>query len=73
MRRGWKPAPPVPVHDGSEPSKRLWEVASPAGFEPATSSLEGCCSIHLSYGPVAAENDPADPEKTHEAGVLLKA
>ncbi len=22
----------------------------PAGFEPATHSLEGCCSIHLSYG-----------------------
>src|SRR5260370_39058908 len=22
----------------------------PAGFEPATNSLEGCCSIHLSYG-----------------------
>lgn len=28
-------------------------MASPAGFEPATSSLEGCCSIQLSYGPVA--------------------
>jgi hypothetical protein len=26
-------------------------MASPAGFEPATSSLEGCCSIQLSYGP----------------------
>ena len=22
----------------------------PAGFEPATHSLEGCCSIQLSYG-----------------------
>ncbi len=22
----------------------------PAGLEPATHSLEGCCSIHLSYG-----------------------
>lgn len=28
-------------------------LASPAGFEPATSSLEGCCSIHLSYGPAS--------------------
>ena len=25
-------------------------LASPAGLEPATHSLEGCCSIHLSYG-----------------------
>ena len=25
-------------------------VATPAGFEPATHSLEGCCSIRLSYG-----------------------
>jgi hypothetical protein len=24
----------------------------PAGLEPATHSLEGCCSIHLSYGRV---------------------
>ena len=25
-------------------------MARPAGFEPATSSLEGSCSIQLSYG-----------------------
>src|ERR1700730_6018678 len=25
-------------------------VATPAGLEPATNSLEGCCSIQLSYG-----------------------
>lgn len=25
-------------------------MARPAGFEPAARSLEGCCSIHLSYG-----------------------
>ena len=22
----------------------------PGGFEPPTNSLEGCCSVHLSYG-----------------------
>src|SRR5947207_15593065 len=26
------------------------ELVSPAGFEPATHSLEGCCSVQLSYG-----------------------
>ena len=26
----------------------------PGGFEPPTNSLEGCCSIHLSYGRVAS-------------------
>ena len=25
----------------------------PAGFEPTTHSLEGCCSIQLSYGTIA--------------------
>jgi len=25
-------------------------LAIPAGLEPATNSLEGCCSIQLSYG-----------------------
>ena len=24
----------------------------PAGFEPTTHSLEGCCSIQLSYGTI---------------------
>src|SRR5205823_12458973 len=26
------------------------KLVSPAGFEPATHSLEGCCSVQLSYG-----------------------
>ncbi len=29
-----------------------FQVAIPAGFEPTTHSLEGCCSIQLSYGTV---------------------
>jgi hypothetical protein len=27
-------------------------MATPAGFEPATNSLEGCCSNPLSYGAI---------------------
>ncbi len=30
--------------------KRMKEMATPAGFEPATIRLEGECSIQLSYG-----------------------
>ena len=29
----------------------------PAGFEPATHSLEGCCSIQLSYGRYMVDNN----------------
>jgi hypothetical protein len=29
-------------------------MATPAGFEPATTSLEGRCSIQLSYGVLAS-------------------
>jgi hypothetical protein len=29
-------------------------LATPAGIEPATNSLEGCCSNPLSYGAVAS-------------------
>ena len=30
--------------------KKMKEMATPAGFEPATIRLEGECSIQLSYG-----------------------
>ncbi len=41
--------PPVPQQPRSG---RIWRgpVACPRGIEPLTHSLEGCCSIHLSYG-----------------------
>ena len=31
------------------------EMARPAGFEPATTRLEGGCSIRLSYGRLMSE------------------
>ena len=34
-------------------------IATPAGIEPATNSLEGCCSNPLSYGAVATRGWPA--------------
>ena len=32
--------------------QRFLSLVRPAGIEPATRSLEGCCSIQLSYGRV---------------------
>ena len=46
-------------HEGDRPERKVathtvqhtGNVAMrPGGFEPPTNSLEGCCSIHLSYG-----------------------
>ncbi len=38
------------------------EGVIPAGFEPATRSLEGCCSIQLSYETIAgAKIESANP------------
>ena len=31
----------------------LYALVIPAGFEPTTHSLEGCCSIQLSYGTIS--------------------
>ena len=39
------------------------KMARPAGLEPATHSLEGCCSIQLSYGRLSADR------ATEEEGV----
>ena len=32
-------------------TEMVFIVVSPGGFEPPAHSLEGCCSIQLSYGP----------------------
>jgi hypothetical protein len=47
--------------------------ARPAGFEPATYSLEGCCSIQLSYGREERQNSNSvlEPVKDHAMIMLL--
>src|SRR3954447_8157760 len=35
-------------------TSKLREMATPGGLEPPTFSLEGCCSIQLSYGALSA-------------------
>src|SRR5207249_2902073 len=46
-RRRWLGRRPS-GHDGV--SSKCASSMRPGGFEPPTNSLEGCCSIHLSYG-----------------------
>src|SRR6266487_2199987 len=38
------------ARDGVIFGKEQIHRVRPGGFEPPTNSLEGCCSIHLSYG-----------------------
>jgi hypothetical protein len=40
----------APGRSSTESASRRAQVARPAGFEPTTTSLEGRCSIQLSYG-----------------------
>ena len=40
-----------------EVREERWLEMRPAGFEPATHSLEGCCSIQLSYGRQTVDNN----------------
>ena len=39
-----------------EQKSLLLKFVIPAGFEPTTHSLEGCCSIQLSYGTILWPN-----------------
>ena len=49
--RGCVQVPPVARQGGAERlTSSVGDRVRPAGLEPATHSLEGCCSIHLSYG-----------------------
>ena len=44
------PLAPVGCGGWAKSHSNLRKLATPAGFEPATPSLEGWCSIRLSYG-----------------------
>ena len=46
-------------------------LVSPAGIEPATHSLEGCCSIRLSYEDVRAEEEIGRGERIRTSDPLL--
>ena len=48
------------VQPTAVPLRRRLNGVRPAGLEPATHSLEGCCSIHLSYGRVLSRNNLDD-------------
>ena len=41
-----------------EQKSLLLKFVIPAGFEPTTHSLEGCCSIQLSYGTILFYGKP---------------
>ena len=38
-----------------KPKFKLFFYVIPAGFEPTTHSLEGCCSIQLSYETISIQ------------------
>lgn len=44
--------------------------ARPAGFEPATYSLEGCCSIQLSYGREERQNSNSAGEPANHRVIV---
>ena len=50
-------SPNKPARFAHWPYVRRLGLARPAGFEPATSSLEGSCSIQLSYGRAQARSN----------------
>ena len=59
MRFGWGKKKRVPF------AGTLSQVI-PLGFEPKTHSLEGCCSIQLSYGTIVVAFAGAKLQKTLE-------
>ena len=50
-----------PGIQGVNAATRFILLACPEGIEPPTHSLEGCCSIQLSYGQTAACCRPGEP------------
>ncbi len=53
IRKGVAPERAGQLHTKKRSSKLL---VIPTGFEPVTHSLEGCCSIQLSYGTLYKSN-----------------
>ncbi len=57
-------ANPGPLARGQTSLMRFALIVIPLGFEPKTHSLEGCCSIQLSYGTIPAKGDCKVSEKS---------
>src|SRR3989440_1499984 len=53
-------------------SERAGEMR-PGGFEPPTNSLEGCCSIHLSYGRRKTRRTDAQTHRRADAQTRRRA
>ncbi len=53
-------------------AKYLTALVTPAGLEPATNSLEGCCSIRLSYGAEGIFRQSATAVRTSSTVARMK-
>ena len=45
-----------------------FKMACPEGIEPPTHSLEGCCSIQLSYGQSKIQDPQTKSPRKHDVG-----
>src|SRR5579871_5971889 len=71
-RRGLGAFAPSAANVSPGPGPQRAKMATPAGLEPATTSLEGRCSIHLSYGATRRSDLDPDAVVTEIVGVAFR-